>query len=175
MKNSLVKMVGDTLYVAEWRVAAPGYTIFVGDGVSAFGWEHLRADENTEIVKKWEPKDAYKAEELQFFKPAEDEKLYSKGDTVFLYNRLWVSMHDNNSSKPGDDESWTLASEMAKEWEELKTYNKGDVVIFKNNLWVSTEDKNSDRIGEGAWKNLVNFYPLSDEDKGKISIGKVRS
>lgn len=177
MKSSLVKIIDDILYVAEARVATPEYTIFVSEGVSAFGWEHVEDDVNTDIIKKWEPPTAQVDPTVDIFpiKPLENEIMYWKGDVVFYKDQLWVSVTDRNTTEPGKEgDTWALASKKAEEWKEKVIYSRGDVVLFKKNLWVSLKDENSEQIGEETWKNVINFYPSSKEEQGVISIGKKR-
>ena len=135
--GSLVKVVGDQLCVSNYRVAGPGYILYVSEGRSAYGWNYI-ADTVTEedYVAYWT-----------------EDTIYQKGDQVSYLGSIWESTLDDNVWEPGIS-GWfdTVA---ANTWIQPTgahdAYQTNDQVTHNEQIWTSTIDANVWEPGVYGW------------------------
>jgi len=84
----LVKVIDGVLHVAYERVAGPGYTIYVSDGVSAEGWTYYPDDlDPDDFAQPWK-------------QPVGSEDSYPAGAVVSHNGSAWVSTTNYNVWEP---------------------------------------------------------------------------
>ena len=143
--GSLVKVVGDQLVVANYRVAGPGYILYVSEGRSAYGWNYI-ADTVTEedYVAYWT-----------------EDTIYQKGDQVSYLGSIWESTLDDNVWTPGVC-GWfdTVA---ANTWIQPTgahdAYKQGTIISHLGKLWVSLVDANVWAPAVSGWREYLAGAP----------------
>ena len=101
---------------------------------------------------------------------------YAKDVTVWLNGKVWLSMTDNNTSKPRNNSTWQEVEfhepepipDNAPEWVQPQgahdAYAMGEVVMHAGKKWVSNHPANVWQPGTGQYLNL--WIAVEEEQGG---------
>lgn len=150
----LVKVIGGEVVVANTRVAAPGYTIFVanyaGGATPPDGWAYFEDDvEQTDFAPMW-------------VQPTGASNAYALEAIVLHQGTRWRSLIAGNVWEPGVS-NWRAADDDVPLWIQplgaTDAYAKEAIVRFSGDLWRSLLDANVWQPGVTGWRKFALIAP----------------